>query len=373
MADLYILDEFGDAKAGNYSPSFYTKIRALLYTGTRPYKAVPLLEELRVTVLDISFWQVTADFEKMMGEGVGGVIIRGGQNLWEDSQAKSFMDGATVARMPFGSYWFYDSRVSPQAQAAKWRDVLIGYNTELWIWADYEENYNGPYTGWKHFYDFLEECRRLMPERKLGIYTGYYYWIDHSPNPITQAASLSYFGQYPLWLAWYTANPADVIIPKPWTELTFWQYTSSGDGYKYGVASREVDMNKFMGTDFYGTFDLSEDNNGEEPMPDKPVTYYMDLKAGATANVRTGPGQGYAIVRAITGPLTVSIVGEAIDNPNDMYEWYEIVSPVAGFTAKTTNYENFRPATAPSALPDTLYIGTLADGSDVKKYTASEE
>lgn len=356
-----------DAKAGNYKPSLLGKTKGLFYPRVKPVMSTTALED--ILVLDISFYQVTADFGLMKTNGVDGTIIRAGQNLWEDSKAKIFMDGAKAAGMPFGSYWFFDSRVSPTRQAELWAKILEGYDTKLWIWADYEENYEGQWSGWDGFYQFLEACKVYMPNRKIGIYTGFYYWIEHSPNPITQSASLYYFAQYPLWLAWYTTDPTQVRIPRPWTEMTFWQYSSSGDGYYYGVGSREVDMNRFIGDDFYNTFGLNDNGNGgEEPMPEKPITYYMDLRTGYQSNIRSGPGTNYGIVGLLVGPTTVSITGQALDNPNDSYEWYEIVSPMAGFVAKTSSYENFRPAETAPLLPNTLYIGTLPDGSDIARY-----
>jgi GH25 family lysozyme M1 (1,4-beta-N-acetylmuramidase) len=54
------------------------------------------------------------------------------------------------------------------------------------------------------------------------------------------------FKQYPLWMAWYGINP---LIPSPWNKISVWQYTSNGDGLKYGCESKSVDMNYFMGTD----------------------------------------------------------------------------------------------------------------------------
>ncbi len=233
-----------DAKAGDYKPSVFGRIRDFLQRSEK-VKIRRGVATAEILMLDISFYQSIADFDTMLKNGVQGVIIRAGQNKWIDTKSETFMSAAEDAGMPAGSYWFYDSRVAPKIQAETWKQVLGKHKTPLYCWADYEENYGGSFSGWKNFYNFLEACKSLMPDRKFGIYTGYYYWLEHSP--IT-AASLNYFGQYPLWLAWYTADLSYVKIPKPWTKITIWQKMSSGDGAKYGVGSREVDIDSFLGT-----------------------------------------------------------------------------------------------------------------------------
>src|SRR3990172_126632 len=42
----------------------------------------------------------------------------------------------------------------------------------------------------------------------------------------------------------------DPLVPRPWSTTdhggwTFWQFTDHGDGYKYGVESKEIDLNYF--------------------------------------------------------------------------------------------------------------------------------
>jgi hypothetical protein len=90
------------------------------------------------------------------------------------------------------------------------------------------------------WYDFMEYSKQLMPNRKFGVYTGYYYWRERfvgTPDP--------YWKQYPLWIAAY--GPA-ALIPAPWSEYKFWQFTDNGSGPDYGVASGNIDLNSFNGT-----------------------------------------------------------------------------------------------------------------------------
>ena len=53
----------------------------------------------------------------MRNNGAAGVIIRAGQNVWPDPKFDTFWAGAKAAGLPRGTYWFYDSRVSPESQA----------------------------------------------------------------------------------------------------------------------------------------------------------------------------------------------------------------------------------------------------------------
>lgn len=207
---------------------------------------------------DVSFYQDdphTArgiDFAQMKRAGAAFTIIRAGQNLWEDNE---FDISWSAARgiLPRGSYWFYDSRIEPKLQARKWHACFADPDDvgEFGLWCDFEDRYGGTWGGWKHWYTFIEEVKRLFPGQKIGIYTGFYYWKEHTLGANIPAVSLNYFRQYPLWIAAY--NPVAPEVPKPWDTWTLWQYTDNGDGKRYGAESLNIDLNYFNG----GEDDLS--------------------------------------------------------------------------------------------------------------------
>jgi GH25 family lysozyme M1 (1,4-beta-N-acetylmuramidase) len=369
-----------DARAGLYTPSLYGKVRGLLQHSEAVEIAGLLSSD--IIMLDISFYQDTANFLKMLENDVKGVILRAGQNTWIDIKFHEFMLAAEKAGMLVGSYWFYDSRVEPKEQAKKWKEALGTFKTPLYCWADYEENYGGQYGGWKKFYDFLEACKELMPDRKFGIYTGYYYWLEHSP--IT-TASLNYFKDYPLWLAWYTDDVSFVKIPKPWDKMILWQKTSSGDGTKYGVGSKEVDIDLFMGSaeEFNEMFGFSlpqeEPDTGEDGMQIiKGTTKTNVLLRGdpSTANaVVVFNGKNYvpantyieAKVPAVDGKwLNLTKIGDV--PVGDAVLWIS-----AGGTQQYVSWQEVtipdeELPTEPVGLPSTLYIATMEDMSDKEKY-----
>lgn len=231
---------------------------------------------------DVSKYQGLINWVKMRLAGVDGVIIKCGQATLKDPQFDTNWGNAKGQLIPRGTYWFFDSRVPPKQQAVLWWEWIKNDPGELAHLADYEESYNGSYGGHQNFKIFLDEFKRISGGRvEIGIYTGYYYWISHSP---TSAADLGYFSQFPLWLAWYTNNPAVVIIPKPWTDLLFWQYgtTPPLPVSDYGVQSLELDSNNFNGDEesYRYYFDL----NGSTPPPPAPVAdeYLLLTENGVT-------------------------------------------------------------------------------------------
>jgi GH25 family lysozyme M1 (1,4-beta-N-acetylmuramidase) len=210
-------------------------------------------------ITDCSFYQndpttpQSVDFD-MMARNADGVILRAGQNLWIDKDFKKYWD-ASKGKLPRGSYWFYDSRVSPKQQAQLWATALDGNFGEMPHFADFEDKYGGKFGRWQDWYNFLEESKLLIPS--IGIYTGYYYWTERTISAGISLQQLAYFGKYPLWIAAY--NTTAPRIPAPWKEWTFWQYTDNGDGTQYGVESKNIDLNHYSGTaeEFQASYGLT--------------------------------------------------------------------------------------------------------------------
>jgi GH25 family lysozyme M1 (1,4-beta-N-acetylmuramidase) len=201
-----------------------------------------------IVIPDTSFYSGKVDHAKMKAAGATGVIIRVGQRNYADSMFTVYWRDAKTAGLLRGGYWFYDSRAEPVAQAAYFVSLIKDDMPEMEVWLDYEENYGGQWSGWRNFAVFAGEVKRLLSvNTRIGIYTGYYYWMEHSPNPSTESASFQWFEQFPLWLAWY--SPAEVVkIPAPWTTALYWQFTATGDGPKYGTQSLGLDLSYFQGS-----------------------------------------------------------------------------------------------------------------------------
>lgn len=265
---------------------------------------------------DISFYQDNpstlrqVDFNTMRGAGASFVIIRAGQNTWVDSDF-AFNWSEAKGKLPRGSYWYYDSRSTPQSQARLWLSVLGGDLGELPLFADFEERYGGKYGGAGNFKIFIEEVKRLAPAKEIIIYTAYYYWRETmGVNPV----SLAYWKQYKLWIANYGA--VSPLVPAPWTTWEFWQYIDKGDGLKYGAESMNIDMNYFNGTqtDFDQRYGVTT-----TPPIVPPVTPTIEGKVITNAvKIRTSP------MGAETGKYV--IFGNKITADKHEAQWLHLTS-----------------------------------------------
>jgi GH25 family lysozyme M1 (1,4-beta-N-acetylmuramidase) len=102
---------------------------------------------------------------------------------------------------------------------------------------------------------WINTCRILMTKatgKEAMIYTSPDFWKTEGSLDVGWTRS-------PLWQANYftsmtkmlpeavTPDMWPVPIP-PWKRISFWQYTSHGDGLKYGIESKDADIDLFNGT-----------------------------------------------------------------------------------------------------------------------------
>lgn len=320
-SDIVFDDQMGAGRARfvlNY-PSLYHLARG----GTRLILRAAITIWRVILWLDVSKWQGVIDFVVMRDSGVHGVIIKCGQGAAKDPKFDVNWAGAKSAGIPRGSYWFYDSRIPPKEQAYNWWQWIKADRGELMHFADYEESYGGAWGGWRNFKVFLEEFQRLsnLPDNRIGIYTGYFYWIAHSP---TTTAELAWFARFTLWLAWYTANPNDVVIPRPWTNaiLEAWQYGTPPTGRMRGCESLDVDENNGN----YESMEAYKERFGlNDTIPPPPNGEPMDLYGTATGNItiRTGPGTGYPLA-TINGQAQYVLTGDKVWADNEQSGFWHI-------------------------------------------------
>jgi GH25 family lysozyme M1 (1,4-beta-N-acetylmuramidase)/uncharacterized protein YraI len=285
----------------------------------------------RIIGPDVSFYQDSPATPQginfvRMNQASDFVIIRAGQHLGADSDFRVNWRDAKAAGLPRGSYWFYDSRADPRQQADLWFSLLDGDLGELPLFADLEESYNGPYTGWAYWKQFLDRIKSLVGRKEVGIYTAFYYWQSNAPNPTTQPQELEYFHRYPLWIANYGVS--EPMVPKPWSanEWLFWQYTASGDGLYYGVESLEIDLNYFNGDAqaFADRFNVPVPT--DPTPPEDPRGNQYRVNAGSLY-VREGPGTTFPSI----GYLVRNDVVEALDT-NPLGTWYRVRRLTDGLT-----------------------------------------
>lgn len=226
---------------------------------------------------DVSFYQKAINYI-LMRSMTDTIIIREGQNEWIDEQFITNMREAKNKGIKRGIYRFYDGRVSPVRQAENLvRNVGIDL-PEMEIWIDWEHNYGGAYEGLKNVVVMMKRIEELLLSAKVGMYTGYYFFIQNS-NAITNAAEYAYLKNKPLWLAWYTNDASIVKIPAPWTNLLLWQFGTPTVGYEYGCGTLNLDMNYFNGTQ-------AEFNERYGVMPQPPIGETMSYKGTVVKTVR---------------------------------------------------------------------------------------
>lgn len=218
------------------------------------------MDILDADVVDISKWQwdrVTVpprriDFD-LLASKKQAVICKCGQGNFLDYAFEMYMRELKARGVHRGSYWFYDNRFAPRPQAKLYSDYLRRYapDLELPCFIDFEYDFPAPAnpSRLQDVYDFIVEFERLEPGRKIGIYTGYYFWTRSAQYSGMRpgSAQLEWFKKYPLWLAWYTHDNTKIdmpIIPEPWDEWMLWQFSDRGDGIGHGLHSKELDLNK---------------------------------------------------------------------------------------------------------------------------------
>jgi len=282
-----------------------------------------------VQIEDVSFYNGTIDFDKMKADGRKGVIVRAGQRYWIDSQYKTNVTGAKAAGLLTGNYWFYDSRDTPQNQAKLWWNTVKGERLDLFAVPDLEDGYNGQYANKASYKAFITEFQSLsgLPNDKIVIYSGYYWWNEHVGND-------SFFAKYRLWLPWYAAASV-VKVPAPWTESTLemWQYQQTPD-LNWWNGTPEQFAAKFGGV--------------SEPETGGTMLYG---KVSATAlNIRSGPGTSYPDV----GDLVKDDMLEATENIGG---WWHL-SKINGVETPNNYYasSSYILTVDPPAEPATLSI-----------------
>jgi GH25 family lysozyme M1 (1,4-beta-N-acetylmuramidase) len=251
--------------------------------------AVSLAVNLGITsypkIIDISYCQAVDNigWARLNELGVG-VIMRMGQNTWEDNLFRAHYANAIKYGVSFGVYWFYQPDCPPGPQVAAFMKVYnslpikpkvisldvenISYWTPLLdadgksvIGPDGKEvdiliNVLPPsatiHSGW--LMTWLTEIERLTGVVP-GIYTRQDYW-----NAWTNADTA--WAHFFLWIASWTNYSSDIRMPRDWKIWTVWQYvggTNRQDGVIGPVDGNyfngdQAAMDKFFGNEPYTTY-----------------------------------------------------------------------------------------------------------------------
>lgn len=293
------------------------------YLTTKPTKFEPSAQITRVVQFpDVSFYQGDINYSIMCMQ-TEAIIIRAGQNLWVDTKFERNYIEAKKCGKKVGVYWFYDDRIDPGRQAALLISLLAGKKFEMEVFIDWENSYGGGFGGLANVVAMMQAVESaknngLIDIKDVGLYTGYYWFRGHS-NATTNASQYNYLKNKPLWLAWYTSNPDNVLIPAPWTKLNHWQFGTPT--VNWGQETREIDMNFFNGTrlEFNLRYEL-----GEQP----PMSDTVKLEPNSATNRSIRRPTNYPTVPHIIGTsFSTLLAGTSIlTGATDFYKYVSNVT-----------------------------------------------
>lgn len=239
----------------------------------------------RASGCDVSHWQGEINFEKMREAGASFVFLKASQATWTD---RRFVENYRAARrvgLLVGMYHYLDWSVPAMQQARYFAGLLSDYPPDIEPVVDYEERKNAPsrlaaVSALNIFVQTIED----LAGRVSMIYTSPGYWREYGDTGESWA-------RYPLWIAHYGA--AKPIVPKPWSDWLFWQYTDRGDGKRYGVSSAQIDLNWYNGT-VEQLHERYKANDVIVPQPSQPINAARLQVVVPVLNIRQGPAVSFA-------------------------------------------------------------------------------
>jgi lysozyme len=172
-------------------------------------------------VVDLSHHNENVDFAAAKKDGILGVVHKATQGL-------TFKDCSYAERKPLavqsGLFWgAYHFGIDGDGTAqAKYFLDFVKPDSNVLLVLDFEKNTQGGTMTLKQAEDFAIYVNG-QTNRWPGLYTGYSFIKDSVPG----ADKSDVLAKCLLWLAKYSNS---IIVPKPWTNWTLWQYTDGNIG-----------------------------------------------------------------------------------------------------------------------------------------------
>ena len=271
--------------------------------------------------IDVSEFQGNIDWKKAKKAGVEYAIIRAGfgSSLSQvDKMFKSHIEGALLAGIKVGAYWFSYaySTTGAKREADTCHEVIKKYKDKLSLPVFFDWEYDSA----RYARDMgVNPTKTLVTDitiafmdrmKELGYESGYYTNLDY----MTSKYDYSRLKKYDLWMAYYSSQ-------KPNYNCAIQQYTSSGriSGY-----NGNIDMNYIFKD--YGTKEPQSEPE-TKPEASKPTTTKKEtkytVKAGDTLSaIAKKYGTTYqelAKYNGISNPNIIN-VGQVIKIPTEVKE-----------------------------------------------------
>lgn len=249
-----------------------------------------------IKCIDVSTWQGSIDWKKVIKAGYGHAIIRAGfgrEASQVDNQFERNYKNATAAGILIGVYWY--SYATDKADAVKEAEaclqVLKNKSLDMPVFFDMEEG-SMCKLGKRTLTAIAKAfCNRII---KGGFNAGVY----SNPNWFTNYLNYSELkALYPIWLAQYYKEAQ--------FECSVWQYSSTGT--VPGIAG-SVDMNIIYDESI---IDSGKDKPSAVTPTTKPTEskkgYKVKVTASSGLNCRKGAGTGRSIVKAFPAGTVLEI------------------------------------------------------------------
>lgn len=272
---------------------------------------------MTVLGIDVSIWQDDNSTAQMMNfaqakaAGAKFVFIKASQGgLLDPDYVNNWLHAEQ--ELPRGPYHFYDWRVDYQLQLNLFRRIVENDPGEMPPVLDYEMKTAAPHPSLASAIAlrFLRDLEQGIGKTPL-LYTSPGYWGEFGRN-------LPAFAHYPLWIAHYGAwRPR---IPRPWTNWTFWQFSSKGDGLKFGAESKSLDMNYFNGSE--EELRAWCGDTSPQPSPEGEGVKEVTVTAALGLRVREAPNTSSRVLKTLRYGSKVRVEGNHEGYPNG--DWLKL-------------------------------------------------
>ena len=227
--------------------------------------------------LDVNMFSGTIDWQEVKDAGYSFVMIRAsGPNadrseMIADPRFVEYHDGAGSVGLLRGAY--HGLHPDYPGQALLFVETVGDRKLELGYYSDLEirELTDTKCAGHLAAVDARIAAKFELPESKYtGIYT----------SPSFMSGRTTHWAEgRKLWLAHWTDDEDNIIIPDPWTDYEFWQNDIAEQGTVPGVIPR-VGVDKYNGTEeeFFEKYKQDEGNGGTE------VIEVVDLNGNVIEN-----------------------------------------------------------------------------------------
>lgn len=188
-------------------------------------------------ILDCSEYQAPRNLNyDRLCTSISGVILRSNYGTRKDVAFEQHYTEFKKRGIPVGVYSFVTNYMNVQVQARAFLDAIEGKEFELGIYADVEHEQYAERLTAKTVRDFILIIE-MATERKMGIYTGAWAWDTMFSKAEYNEPNRAH------WVAGYLSNWNARLMPRGWSKVHLWQYSSNVylSGYNY-----RLDSNKLM-------------------------------------------------------------------------------------------------------------------------------